>query len=304
MNYPTWLDRTAYPFDAHFLELDAGRMHYLDEGQGPSVLLVHGTPTWSFLYRHIVAALRPNFRCIVPDHIGFGLSDKPSDWTYRPADHARNLRMLIEHLNLQDFTLVVHDLGGPIGLSYAIERPDKVKRLVLFNTFMWSIRDDASKRRPLQLFSTPLGRLLYTRMNFSPRVILPAAWGDKATLMPEVHQHYTAVHQRPDERHGMWGFAREMLGSSDWFDGLWARRERIKDLPTLMLWGMKDPAFTPSDLARWQALFTNAKTQTFPNVGHFVPDEAGSAAAQAILAFLTKHGANAHEQTVLHADVE
>jgi haloalkane dehalogenase len=279
-------------------------MHYLDEGDGPPVLLVHGTPTWSFLYRHIVAALRPRFRCIVPDHIGFGLSDKPPDWTYRPADHARNLRMLIEHLNLRDFTLVVHDFGGPIGLPYAIERPDNVKRLVLFNTFMWSIRADAAKRRPAQLFSTALGRLLYLRLNFSPRVILPAAWGDKRTLTPDVRRHYTAVHQQPDERHGMWGFARELLGSSDWFDGLWARRDRIKDIPALLLWGMKDPAFTPQDLARWQALFTNAQTRTFPNVGHFVPDEAGSAAAQEIMTFLTNRAPEAHEQTMLYSGVE
>jgi pimeloyl-ACP methyl ester carboxylesterase len=304
MNDPTWLDRAAYPFESHFLELDAGRMHYLDEGQGPPLLLVHGTPTWSFLYRHIVAALRPRFRCIVPDHIGFGLSDKPADWGYRPADHARNLRMLIEHLNLRNFTLVVHDFGGPIGLAYAIERPDNVARLVLFNTFMWSIRDDPAKRRPARLFGTALGRLLYTRMNFSPRVILPAAWGDKATLTPEIRRHYTAVHQRPDERNGMWGFARELLGSSDWFDGLWAQRDRIKDLPALLMWGMNDPAFTARDLARWQALFTDAQTVTFPHVGHFVPDEAGPAAAQEIAAFLDKRAPAPHVQTALHAGVE
>lgn len=304
MDDPTWLDRAAYPFASHFLELDAGRMHYLDEGQGPPVLLVHGTPTWSFLYRHIVAALRPHFRCIVPDHIGFGLSDKPSDWTYRPADHARNLRKVIEQLDLRNFTMIVHDFGGPIGLSYAVEHPANVERLVLFNTFMWSIRDDAGKRRPAQLFGTALGRLLYLRMNFSPRVILSAAWGDKATLTPDIRRQYTAVHQRPDERHGMWVFARELLGSTDWYDSLWARRERIKDLPTLILWGMKDPAFTPRDLSRWQALFSNAHTQTFPSVGHFVPDEAGRDAAQAILSFLTPHAVDVHTQTALHSDVE
>lgn len=301
MDTPDWLDRAAYPFESQVLELDAGRMHYLDEGRGPPVLFVHGTPTWSFLYRKLVVALRPGFRCIVPDHLGFGLSDKPAHWGYRPADHARNLAALIEHLGLRQFTLVVHDLGGPIGLSYAVAHPEAIEQLVLFNTFMWSIADEPAKRRPAQLFGTALGRWLYLRWNFSPRVILPAAWGDKQTLTPNLRHQYAAVHQRPEERIGMWAFAREMLGSSDWFADLWAHRDRIAQLPALLLWGMRDPAFTARDLARWQALFADVQTVRLPRAGHFVPDEAGEEAAAALAVFLARQEQD-HHLSPAHAD--
>ncbi len=102
--------------------------------------MVHGTPTWSFMYRHLIRDLSPRYRCIAPDHLGFGLSDRPAGWSYRPEDQARNLARLIETLGLKDLTLVVHDFGGPIGLAYALDHPENVRRLVLFNTWMWSFR--------------------------------------------------------------------------------------------------------------------------------------------------------------------
>lgn len=131
---PDWVDRAEYPFEPEAIILGPGTMRYLDEGDGESVVMVHGTPTWSFLYRHLVKGLRDRYRCVVPDHLGFGLSDKPARWSYAPADQARNLTTLIETLGLKDITLVVHDFGGPIGLSYALEHPENVRRLVLFNT--------------------------------------------------------------------------------------------------------------------------------------------------------------------------
>ena len=108
MQNNNWLDREAYPFTSRFLELDAGRMHYIDEGQGDAIVLVHGTPTWSFLYRNLIKELSKNHRCIAMDHIGFGLSDKPVGWTYRPQDHARNVQALIDHLVNQCSMHVVH----------------------------------------------------------------------------------------------------------------------------------------------------------------------------------------------------
>src|SRR5262249_20412588 len=133
MHNTDWIDRTEYPFTSRYLDLDAGRMHYVDEGEGHPIVMVHGTPDWSFLYRHLIKPLSVGYRCIAPDHLGFGLSDKPIGWGYRPADHARNLRALIDHLGLERYTLVVHDFGGPIGLACAIERPEQVERLVISN---------------------------------------------------------------------------------------------------------------------------------------------------------------------------
>lgn len=286
MQNTVWLDRAAYPFVSRSLELDAGRMHYIDEGHGPPVVLVHGTPTWSFLYRDLIKRLSASHRCIAVDHLGFGLSDKPAGWTYRPEDHARNLQTAIEQLGLRDFSLIVHDYGGPIGLSYAVEHPENVARLVLCNTFMWSMTGEFELPPIAKVMAGPIGKLLYTRMNFSPRVILPAAWINKATLTPAVHKQYLAVHARPAERESTWALARELFASGAWYDSLWARRDRIKELPALLVWGLKDPAFPAKFLARWQSLFSNAQTVALPTVGHFVTEEAAPEVASAVSAFL------------------
>lgn len=286
MQHPQWLDRTASPFSPHSFDLAMGRMHYVDEGEGSPIVMVHGTPTWSFLYRHLITELAQNHRCIVPDHIGFGLSDKPTGWTYRPSDHARNLRALIEHLGLKDITLVVHDFGGPIGLSYAIEQPDNVKALVVCNTWMWGTQGNPAAERASKIAGSPIGKFLYTRLNFSPRFLVKALWGDKTKLTPTIHQHYTRVFPKPWDRQSTWVLARKLLGSSAWYEQLWQQRDRIKDKPTLLAWGMRDAAFSPDDLARWQALFSDARTITFPDAGHFVPDERGPQLAPAIGEFL------------------
>jgi haloalkane dehalogenase len=117
-----------------------GRMHYIDEGAGPPALFVHGTPTWSFEYRHAIRATMGSCRCIAPDHLGFGLSDRPRGTAYTPEAHAARLREFVDGLGLDRFALVVHDYGGPIGLPLALE--GRVTRLVLMNTWMWPFDDD------------------------------------------------------------------------------------------------------------------------------------------------------------------
>lgn len=283
-----WIDRTEYPFESRYLPVEGGRMHYVDEGQGQPILMVHGTPSWSFLYRNLVKDLSRNYRCIAPDHIGFGLSDKPSEWSYRPEDHARNLQKLIEHLGLRDVILVVHDFGGPIGLSYAIEHPENISALVLFNTWMWSLEDDPATRRASKIASSGLGKLLYTRANFSPRVLLKALYGDKSKLTREIHRHYTRAFPDASQRQGPWTLARELVGSSAWYEGLWDRRDRIAGKPALILWGLKDSAFKEQHLQRWKELFHRGEVLPFPETGHFVQEEEAEGLAPIILQFLTK----------------
>ncbi len=280
---PDWLDRRAYPFTPRAMNVDGGTMSYIDEGSGSPILLVHGTPTWSFLYRSIIPELARHGRVIAPDHIGFGLSDKPADWGYRPADHARNLMMLIDRLGLEEITLVVHDFGGPIGLSCAVERPEKFARIVMFNTWMWSLAGNRAAEMGSRLFGGALGRFLYTRLNFSPRVLLPGAFGDKSKLTPEIHRHYLAPFGSAAERVAPWRLAQELIGSSAWYDRLWNRRDRIAAIPALLLWGMKDPTFGPAYLERWRELFPDATVETYPEAGHFVQEEIGARLAGPII---------------------
>jgi haloalkane dehalogenase len=281
MTSPDWLDRTAYPFSSSFFDTGAGRMHYVDVGEGPVVLLVHGTPTWSFLYRRLIEALRDTHRVIAPDLLGFGLSDKPQTEAVAPPRQAEHLQALVDHLALDRFTLGVHDFGGPIGLSLALDRPARIERLLLFNTWMWP-RTDAATRWASRLFGTGLGRALYTRWNFSPNVMLPALTHRR--LPPDVHDHYRRPFPTAATRHAPWVFARDLVGASDWYAALWARREALESIPALLLWGEQDPGFGTDALQRWQALFAQVETETFPDAGHLPQEETPEAVWAAIRA--------------------
>ena len=187
---PSWLDPALYPFRPHHLDLGGERLHYLDEGQGPPLVFVHGNPTWSFTWRHLVAGLRDRHRCVAPDHLGFGLSDKPARGL-RPADHARNLGALLDHLGIEDATLVVEDWGGPIGLSWALDHPERVRRLVVLNSWCWSVAGDPHFERFSRFMGGPIGRWLIRHLNLFARAVLPKAVG--RPLPRAVRRHYTAA---------------------------------------------------------------------------------------------------------------
>ena len=193
MQGASWINREEYPFQSHFLELEMGRMHYIDEGQGRPIVMVHGTPTWSFLYRHLVKGLSQGYRCVAMDHIGFGLSDKPGDWSYLPQDHAQNVGSLIETLGLEDITLVVHDFGGPIGLSYAINNPEKVANLILFNTFMWATRGELRFQLGGRFVGSLVGRFLYKYFSFSTNVMMKSIGSKLGSDGNSGHQTFQAA---------------------------------------------------------------------------------------------------------------
>jgi len=282
---PAWLDRAEYPFASRWIEIDGARMHYVDEGHGPTVLMVHGTPTWSFLYRHLVTGLRERFRCVAPDHLGFGLSDKPAGDAYRPQDQARRLGAFVEALGLKDVSLIVHDFGGPIGLAWALDHPDQVRSLVLFNTWMWSLAGDRQYERAGRLLGGRVGRFLYERLSFSVNVLFRHAVADKTRYTRAVHAQYAAPFREPAARYATWIYARELMGSSHWYDALWCRRERLATIPALLVWGMKDPAFAKL-LPRWQTVLSRAEVVAWPDVGHAPPEERGPESAALVARFL------------------
>ena len=285
---PAWLDRTGYPFTNRFLELPAGRLHYVDEGSGPPVLFVHGTPTWSYEWRHLIGALAPRWRCIAPDLLGFGLSDRPRDFPYTPEAHREVLAEFAGRLGLDDVTLVVHDYGGPVGLPLCLDGPGRVRRLVLLNTWMWPLDDDPDLARKGRLAGSAAGRLLYRRCNASLRLVMPHAYGDRRKLTPAVHRQYLAPFPIPDDRERvLWTLARALLGSSAYYAGLWARRERLRGRPALVVWGLADPALRPHHLARWTNLFgPEAHVVRLPSSGHWPHEEEPAIVRDALRQFL------------------
>jgi len=268
------LDRQLYPFAGQEFEVDGARLHYVDEGSGRPVVFVHGTPTWSFLWRRQLRELASSHRVVAADNLGFGLSAKPAEADYSPAAHARRLGQLIDALELRDVTLVVHDFGGPIGLHYALKEPQNVRSLVLLNTWLWSNEGNRTVQATSRLFGGPLGRFLYLRMNFSARFLLPGAFADRSRLSPEVHAHYLGPFADASQRLAPWVLARELTRSNDWYDGLWSQRELLAGLPTMIVWGLKDRLMPAGHLQRWQEALPQAQVVRLPEVGHFPHEEA------------------------------
>lgn len=280
---PDWLDRTAYPFSSSTFDTEHGRMHYVDVGAGPTVVLIHGTPTWSFLYRRIIADLSDDHRVVAPDLLGFGLSEKPQTEAVAPPRQAEHLRALLDHLDLGRLTMVVHDFGGPIGLAYALDHPDRVDRLVLFNTWMWA-QTDVVTTWASRFFGTRLGRWIYTNWNFSPNVMLPAL--THQDLSSEDHAHYQKPFPTPNTRHAPWVFARDLTGANDWYAELWNRRDALRSIPALLLWGEQDPGFGRDARERWEDLFEQVETKTFAEAGHLLQEEEPDAVRSALRTFL------------------
>jgi haloalkane dehalogenase len=267
-------ERADYPFTTRYLAVDGQRMHYVDEGAGEPILFVHGTPTWSYDWRHVIGALRASHRCIAPDLLGFGLSDRPRDAAYTPEAHAKRLARFVDQLGLDRFSLVVHDFGGPIGLPLLLDRPERVRKLVLINTWMWSLADDRNMAAKARLAGSALGRFLYRRLNLSLRVITPSAYGDRRKLTPAIHKQY--LDRFPDawsREAVLWALAKALLGSSAFYDSLWQRRAALAAVPTLILWGMKDTAFEPYLLDRWRTALPQAKVVQLAESGHWPHEE-------------------------------
>jgi haloalkane dehalogenase len=282
-----WLDRSAYPFTHRHLDITAGRVHYVDEGTGRPILFVHGTPSWSFEYRHLIRLLAPGWRCIAPDLLGFGLSSRPPSFAYTPEAHATALAEFVDRLGLDRFALVVHDFGGPIALPLALDGRRPVTHLVAMNTWMWPIDDDPRMVRGARLLGGALGRLLYKYANLPLRLLMPTAYGDRSTLTAAVHRQYLEPFRRRQDRvlvlHAL---ARSLAGSRDFYAGLWAAADRLAAIPTLLVWGHKDPAFGPRHLARWQERLPGARVAALPDAGHWPHEEAPDRVARAIGQFL------------------
>lgn len=280
---PNWLDTQEYPFQPRQFQLPMGQMSYIDEGLGPPLVMVHGNPSWSFVYRHLVKELHGRYRCLAMDHIGFGLSDKPSDWSYKPQAHATNLQTFLDALDLTDITLVVQDWGGPLGLSYAINNPARIKQLVILNTWLWPINDDWYYRAFSGFMGSFLGRFLIRRFNFFAKSVVRTAYGDKRKLTPHIHAHYLHALPTPESRRGSWVFPRELIGSTPWLGELWQQRDKLAGKPTLLAWGMKDIAFREKELNRWRELFPQATVVRYTDAGHYVQEEKGVELAAQIL---------------------
>lgn len=282
-----WLDKNEYPFTSQYFDTEHGKIHYIDEGQGDVLLFVHGTPTWSFLYRNYIRKFSKTHRCIAIDHLGFGLSDKPKNMIGTPQFHSENLKKLIASLQLKNITLVVHDFGGPIGLSYAIDYPDNISRVVLFNTWLWSTKDDQDAQKINKILHSRLGNFIYLNTNFSPKILFKKAFYDKKILSKTIHRHYQKPFPNKNSRYGLLNIGKSLIGSSHWYQSRWEQMDKIKDKPFLILWGEKDELIKKRNLKKWQDQLSNATIYTFES-GHFVQEEKCSESIEKMVNWLAE----------------
>lgn len=268
----------------HRFEVPAGSMTYIDTGVTGerTIVFVHGNPASSAEYLPAINELQAEHRCIAIDHIGFGDSDKPTDWEYLPRQHAENLSALLDHLDVTNVTLVVGDWGGPIGLSWAIAHPDRVARLVITNTWLWPVNRSLYYQGFSRGMGGLLGRYLIRNHNLFAERVVKSAWGTHTPLTPELHRQFTDVHPIKAERKGMWVFPAQIVGSTKWLSSLWERRDVLRRFDITLLWGMKDIAFRPDILDRWTRQFPDARVEKLDDVGHFVALEATQRLVDAI----------------------
>ena len=282
-----WFNESLYPFSSQSLQLSSGKMHFVDEGEGEVILFVHGTPTWSFLYRNQIQQLSSSYRCIAPDNMGFGLSEKPEAFAGTPQAHSQNLSEFVEQLGLDNITLVVHDFGGPIGLSFANRHPEKIKRIVLLNTWLWETASNPEAQKIDKLLNGWLGRFLYLRMNFSPKTLLKQGFADKQKLSKEIHRHYTNVFPDKSSRYSLLRLGQSLVGSSDWYQEQWDQLDRIATKPWLIVWGSGDRFFPPTYLEKWRNRLPQAEVYEVES-GHFLQEEQPAIVGQAIESFMKK----------------
>lgn len=280
-----WLDKSEYPFPSNYFDIGGQKLHYIDEGDGETVLFVHGTPSWSFDYRNVIKKLKENYRCIAIDHIGFGLSDKPEHYDYATQNHSKTLEKFILEKQLNNITLVVHDFGGVIGLNFAMQYPEKIKRLVILNSWLWSSKTDPDFIKLSRILKSPLLPFLYRYLNFSPRFILPKSFGD-SKISKQLLKQYTKPFANKTQRNGALEFARSLLNDQDWFEQCWNKRQVISNKPTLFIWGMKDPVIKPHYLDKFQIGFTNSTTVKLETSGHFPQEEQADTVTKVMLDFL------------------
>ncbi len=275
----------GYGFAPHYLEQDGLRMHYLDEGAGTPVLLLHGEPTWSYLYRKVIPELVPSARAVAPDYFGFGRSDKPlrrDGYTY--DFHAGSIARLVEELDLRGLTVVVQDWGGPIGLRLAVEQPDRVERLVIMNTGLGGGRPPSDEWLRFRDFLRRVGADLIPGKLVRISAVQP--------MSDEVEAAYSAPWPVPESKAGILAFP-DLVPISPEHPDLAAHvavREQLGrwEKPALVLFSDSDPIFSPHAAERIAEHIPGAlDPEIVEGAGHFLQEDRGELIGRRIAEFVS-----------------
>ncbi|MCT4641559.1 MAG: alpha/beta fold hydrolase [Bacteriovoracaceae bacterium] len=267
------LDKNLYPFKSNFLDINGQNYHYVNEGAGDPILMVHGNPTWSFYYRELIKEFCPTHQVIVPDHMGCGLSSKPQDYEYTLENHIQNLETLVKFLDLKNITLVVHDWGGAIGFGLATRYPELIKKVVILNTAAFNL--------PKIPFRISLCKLPVVGP-FIVRAFNAFAW--PATFMTTtkkldktIKKHYLMPYDNYNNRIAVANFVKDipLNDKHPTFKTLDDIESRLKDLniPKLIIWGGADFCFNDHFFSKWREIYPDADFRYFKDAGHYVIED-------------------------------
>lgn len=280
--------KNLYPFRSHFLNINDNQYHYIDEGEGEPVVMVHGNPTWSFYYRNLLTSLRGNHRVVAPDHIGCGLSDKPQNYEYTLSNHIDNLVTLIKFLDLKNITLVVHDWGGAIGFGLATQMPELIKRIVILNTAAFHIN-----RIPFTIGlckNKIFGSFIVKKFN---AFAWPATFmASKKGLEHNVKKGYLLPYNNSQNRIAIAEFVRDIPLSSTHrsYTKLKEIESNLSNLtcPKLILWGGKDFCFNDRFFKKWREIYPDAYYKYYKDAGHYILEDEQKDVIQNIKDFIAR----------------
>lgn len=272
---PDWLAEEDFPFQSRYLDVLGNRIHFVDEGSGPVLFFVHGVPAWSFLYRKMIRDLRHRFRCVALDLPGFGLSSARAGYSFGVEEASQVVERFLLTLDLHDVTLVVHDLGGPIGLGVAGRHPERFRGFVLTNTFGWTLDSYPSIRRFLGFAGSPLFNALNVNFN-----LLLYLFTRSLGLSESEKMAYLGPTQERRVRQAMSRILRSISKADDYLSQLESNLTRVTHLPALILWGRGDSGYKAGFHERFARLFSDHQLEIVlegnERTGHF-PQEGGSA---------------------------
>jgi len=280
---PFQVSQKLYPFAHRFIDVDGARIHYVDEGAGPTLLLLHGSPSWSFLYRKIITAIKDEFRCVALDFPGYGMSDAPPGYGFTPEEHSRVLERFVDRLGLTDLTMMVQDWGGPIGFGFGVRRPELVRALVIGNTFAWPLDREFRIRVFSWLMGGPVGRLLTAAFIFVPKFFFRRGLAHRPAA--EVLAAYLAPWRDPSRRVAAVIAPRQLIAASPYLRIVAAELPKLAERPALIVWGTRDFAFREAERERFERIFGKHKTVLLDDASHFLQEDAGERIAASIRAF-------------------
>ena len=286
---PAWVDDDLFPFESRFVDVDGHTVHYVDEGTGPTLLLLHGNPTWSFLWRDVIRELRDDFRCIALDYPGFGLSTARPGYRYLPEEHAEVVTGFVDTLGLKGVTLVGQDWGGPIGLAAVQRRPGVFDRLVLANTWAWPVNGVLH----FEAFSRIAGGLpshfLVRQFNLLVNAFIPTGHRRRKPTAAEM-THYRRALDTSERRQACAVLPGRVLASRAFFVEVEAGLANLAHLPTLIVWGDADIAFRPQERERLEVAFPKHDTVIVEGAGTYVESDAPEEFVAAIRNWTAQRG--------------